>query len=299
MDLDARPIVRWPGGKSEHHTKHGDKLPSAIGATGYREPFFGGGALFFRRYRAIRPAVLSDVNPHLVALYRTIRDNPGALIKALSMYAYTEDQYYAIRDRFNDAPCAPIVLRAAWFLYLNKCGANGLCRYNQAGEFNVPFGRTADGEAPLICDVDNILATSAALQRTDFRCGDFMVGLEDIREDEVIILDPPYFDVATPVDTPKVKSFTAYTAQGFSYEDQVRLADKLVELDAAGADFALTNADTPEARLLYARWDIATVQIQRSVSFMGKVGPGEVREKTREKAAEIIVRNRPSSRLAC
>ncbi len=297
--MDPHPVIRWCGGKTEHYNKHGNKLPSAIGATGYREPFFGGGALFFRRFRSIRPAVLSDVNAHLVTVYRTIRDSPAALIAALSTYEYSEDQFYAIRDRFNEAPYATPIQRAAWFLYLNKTCANGLCRYNKSGGFNAPFGRTADGEPPLICDVDNLLATSAALQGTDFRCGDFMGGLEDVREGEVIILDPPYFDVVTPVDTPKVKSFTSYTAQGFSYEDQVRLADKLVNLDRAGADFALMNADTPEARRLYARWDIVAVQIQRSVSFMGKKGKDAVREKAREKAAEIIVRNRPSSCAIC
>ena len=31
--------------------------------------------------------------------------------------------------------------RAALFLYLNRHGYNGLCRYNRKGGFNVPFGR--------------------------------------------------------------------------------------------------------------------------------------------------------------
>ncbi|VEB04134.1 methyl-directed repair DNA adenine methylase [Klebsiella pneumoniae] len=29
--------------------------------------------------------------------------------------------------------------RAVLFLYLNRHGYNGLCRYNLRGEFNVPF----------------------------------------------------------------------------------------------------------------------------------------------------------------
>ncbi len=33
------------------------------------------------------------------------------------------------------------VRRAVLFLYLNRYGYNGLCRYNLRGEFNVPFGR--------------------------------------------------------------------------------------------------------------------------------------------------------------
>ena len=31
--------------------------------------------------------------------------------------------------------------RSALFLYFNRHGYNGLCRYNRSGGFNVPFGR--------------------------------------------------------------------------------------------------------------------------------------------------------------
>ena len=34
------------------------------------------------------------------------------------------------------------IMRAAQFLYLNRYGYNGLCRYSRKTGFNVPFGRS-------------------------------------------------------------------------------------------------------------------------------------------------------------
>ena len=47
--------------------------------------------------------------------------------------------YYEIRERFNRAedPWE----RAVCFMYLNRYGFNGLCRYNRDGLFNVAHGR--------------------------------------------------------------------------------------------------------------------------------------------------------------
>ena len=313
--VEPRPLLRWPGGKAEHARHHLDKLPSRVGATGYREDFLGGGALFFLHYRDIRPAILSDLNHRLINTYAVVRDHVEALIEALGRYAYTAEQYYAIRDSFNEVPTAPAITRAAWMIYLNKTCFNGLYRENSYGGFNAPFGATSNGEPPTICDADNLRACSAALQGVELRCGDFEQTLHDVKPGEVVILDPPYFAASA------TSNFTSYTAKGFTGKkpattqaslfdpavlpeppsDQERLAALLVRLDAIGADWALTNADTPESRAMYAGWDIQTVAIQRSISATTKptkgktvnaVEPGEKAKGTREKAAEIIVRNR-------
>jgi len=55
-----------------------------------------------------------------------------------------EKLFYQHRVRFNE-----LINRGEWktseaaqlFYYLNRTGFNGLCRFNQGGEFNVPFGR--------------------------------------------------------------------------------------------------------------------------------------------------------------
>ncbi len=46
--------------------------------------------------------------------------------------------YYQFREAFNKSQDP--FRRAVLFLYLNRYGYDGLCRYNLRGEFNVPFG---------------------------------------------------------------------------------------------------------------------------------------------------------------
>lgn len=69
-----KPLIKWPGGKSE---ELGRITPLVPDHTRYLEPFLGGGALFFH----LEPAqgVVSDVNPDLISLYRSISERPDGL----------------------------------------------------------------------------------------------------------------------------------------------------------------------------------------------------------------------------
>lgn len=99
---------------------------------------------------------------------------------------------------------------AELFYYLNRTGYNGLCRFNQKGQFNVPFGRYRK-----INYVRDYRSYRAAFRRWEFGCADFeQLGLD---RTDFIYADPPY-DV----------EFTQYSRDGFSWEDQVRLVKWLV-----------------------------------------------------------------------
>jgi DNA adenine methylase len=56
----------------------------------------------------------------------------------------------------------------------------------------------------------------------------------------------------------------------------------MLELDARGVRFMLTNSDTPFTRALYSRWDIRTMQAARSINS----DPTK-----RGSVSELIVRN--------
>jgi DNA adenine methylase len=60
--------------------------------------------------------------------------------------------------------------QAALFIFLNRTCFNGLYRVNRKNEYNVPMGGY---KKPTICDKENILAVSEALQNVEILCGDF------------------------------------------------------------------------------------------------------------------------------
>ena len=55
----------------------------------YVEPFVGGGAVLFwilQKYSNISQAVINDINPELINVYRIIKDAPQDLISVLRQY---------------------------------------------------------------------------------------------------------------------------------------------------------------------------------------------------------------------
>ena len=77
------------------------------------------------------------------------------------------DRYYASRARFTQV--GDPWERARLRLYLNRHGYNGLCHYNAAGLFNVPFGRYP---RPYFPETD-LAGFIAAAPRTHLAVGDF------------------------------------------------------------------------------------------------------------------------------
>ena len=77
--VQAKPILKWAGGKTQMLSELLPKVPASYGR--YIEPFFGGGALFF----ALRPekAILADSNPELINMYRQVAGHVEAVIDCL------------------------------------------------------------------------------------------------------------------------------------------------------------------------------------------------------------------------
>ena len=64
----------------------------------YVEPFVGGGAVLFwilQKYSNISQAVINDINPDLINVYRVIKDTPQDLISVLRQY---QDSYICQND---------------------------------------------------------------------------------------------------------------------------------------------------------------------------------------------------------
>lgn len=204
-DGAATPPLKWAGGKRwqiPHLLRHWSQESHRR----LVEPFCGGLAVAL----GLRPerALLNDVNPHLINFYMWLKKG---LVVTLPM-SKSEARYYTHRRRFNELLTTghgDTSDAASLFYYLNRTGYNGLCRFNQSGEFNVPFGRYKT-----INYRSDFLEYKAIFAGWDFTNVHFE--RIELEADDFIYADPPY-DV----------EFTHYSQGGFSWDDQVRTAEWL------------------------------------------------------------------------
>src|SRR5690625_2940582 len=131
----SRPFVKWAGGKRRLVPFVADRLP--LPTPRLVEPFAGGAALSLALAEEVQTVWLNDVNADLMNLYSLLQKEPEAFIDAARKLFVPEmnspEAYYRLRERFNQTDCP--LEKGTLFLYLNRHGYNGLCRYNRAGRF--------------------------------------------------------------------------------------------------------------------------------------------------------------------
>jgi DNA adenine methylase len=274
--MDARPFLKWAGGKGQLLPELLARVNSAGAFKRYHEPFLGGGALFFALVRENRlgraRAYLSENNPRLVDTYLGLRDHPDKVIALLQRHREKncEAYYYAVRA---ESP-AGIAEQAARIIYLNKTCYNGLFRENSRGGFNVPFGRYKN---PAICDEANLRACAAALKKAHVEARGFETVLQYAKPGDFVYFDPPYHPVS------KTASFTSYHKGGFGEEEQRQLARVFDELTKKKVKVLLSNSDTPFVIELYRPIGaIEYVKANRAVNS---------RADRRGKVSEVLVSN--------
>ena len=259
-----RPYVKWVGGKRRLLPQLLQLVPPGFDGT-YHEPFVGGGALFY----ALRPsqAHLGDLNLRLARTYRAVRDSVDEVIELLRDMRYEKEFFRAQRRRSIDEETDIQV--AAWFIFLNKAGYNGMYRVNKQNIFNVPFGRYVN---PTICDAGNLRACSAVLQGVEIHHGDFETELKRAEPGDFVYCDPPYVPLSAS------SSFVSYTVDGFGDADQIRLRDLAVELKQRGVHVQLSNSSADRVRELYAEgFALTEVQVPRAINSKAN-GRGKVTE---------------------
>jgi len=246
------PPLKWAGGK-RWQLPHVEALWDAHRGRRLVEPFCGGLAIALGLMPA--EALLNDINPHVINFYRWLK-------RGLRIGIRLENEaglYYEHRARFNQLlsegrassrECAQL------FYYLNRTGYNGLCRFNRRGAFNVPFGRYAriNYTRDFSAFRDAFAAwrfTNTDLERVPFRDEDF------------VYADPPY-DV----------EFRSYAKEGFSWDDQVRTAERLARHPGP---VILVNQATPRIRDLYRGlgYRVALLRAPRRISCTGDRTPAE------------------------
>lgn len=257
MNKKHRAFLKWAGGKFKLVDELAKYLPDGKRLI---EPFVGAGSVFLNtRYKAY---LLCDINQDLINLYNIVKQTPDAYIdaaKALFVPEMNNEQaYYRIREEFNQSQDP--FLRSVYFLYMNRHGFNGLCRYNSKGGFNVPFGAY---KKPYFPETE-IRYFSEKAQCAEFICIGYKEAFTYAEHDDVIYCDPPYAPLSTTA------SFTTYAGPGFSLDDQAILARESRHTTLSrGIPVLISNHDTPLTRELYRGAKLASISVQRSISQKG------------------------------
>jgi DNA adenine methylase len=256
-----KPFLKWAGGKARVLP---ELLPLLPAGKRFIEPFAGSGVVFLN---VDYPAYLvGEINPDLFNLYSLLKQEPEALIKEtrrLFRGANNQSQaYYKLRSEFNAARRGR--RKSALFIYLNRHGFNGMCRYNSKGEFNIPFGAYKSPAFP----EGAMRAFAVKLQElgeaAQMYCGDFDLGLSQAGPGDVVYCDPPYMPLTLAA------SFTSYHDAGFNMGEQRRLAQACERAAQRGATVIISNHDTALAREIYQGADaVHAIQVQRNISADG------------------------------
>lgn len=276
-----RPFVKWAGGKGQLLSEIRKYYPFGSFVQKYIEPFVGGGAVFFdivAKYD-LKEIHIADINKDLINAYRVVRDAPAALISELrkmhmdflSLDESRRKKYYNdVRSRYNSQKFYNGMAEtehAALFIFLNKTCFNGLYRINKNGDFNVPMGRYKN---PLVCDENNIKLVSKKLKGVKITCGDYRDVVDLIDKSTFVYLDPPYRPIS------KTSNFTAYTAETFGDDEQIKLAEFVGIVSERGGRFLLSNSDPQNENSsddfferLYGNYKIRKVDATRMINSNG------------------------------
>ncbi len=249
---NLHPFIKWVGGKSGLIKDIDSKLPMEF-KTGnikkYIEPFVGGGAMLFHVLENydVKSIYIHDTNKELINTYEVVKNNVNELIEKLNVfqeeYMLTDSEervnyFYNKRKEYNrgieNGYEEQKVEQASLFIFLNKTCFNGLYRVNSKGFFNVPTGKYKN---PNICDRENLLNVSEALQKVVIEHSDYKECAKNVTSNSFVYFDPPYRPIS------KTSAFVSYSKDDFNDEHQKELASFYNSLDVKGAYLMLSNSN--------------------------------------------------------
>jgi DNA adenine methylase len=179
--------------------------------------------------------------------------------------AYTSALYTYLRALYNDKELCKQQpeLATALFVFLRNYAYSGMFRYNDNGDFNVPYGGISYNHKSMRYKVDYYKSPKllAHFQKTTIENLDFLDFFRKNQptERDFVFLDPPY-------DT----EFSTYAQNEFTRDDQKRLADYLCE--ECKAKWQMVIKYTPFIYDLYNREGIIIQKFDKKylVSFMNR-----------------------------
>lgn len=253
----TRPFLKWAGNKYRIIDRVKNILPEGNRLV---EPFAGSAAVFlntdYKKY------LVTDTNPDLINLYNILKKDGDIFINKCKRYFTPrfnqEKEYYKIREQFNKT--ADPYKRAILFVYLNRHGYNGLCRYNRKGGYNVPFGSY---KKPYFPEKEMLFFHKKA-KKAKFVISDYKSVIKSVKDGDVIYCDPPYVPLSSSAN------FTTYSAGGFNMDEQQRLAELAEKTSTNGVPVLISNHNTSFTRKAYNKANkLEKFHVQRFISCNG------------------------------
>jgi DNA adenine methylase len=218
----------------------------------YVEPFAGSACVFFELVPD--KALLGDINAELIRTYIEVKYRVEDVIMQLAQWRKSKERYFELRALEPES--LPSAMRAARFIYLNRCCFNGLYRTNRQGRFNVPYGGTRSGQIP---SSDSLRAASKALKKANLLTGDFTRALQEVQPGDFVYMDPPFSITAR-------RMFNEYDATAFDVQRVKQLRVELEKLADSGIKFLVSYADSDEADFLKNGFRSVKVPVRRNIA---------------------------------
>lgn len=184
----------------------------------YLEPFFGSGAVFFRKPKS-HIETINDLDGDVVNLFRCVREDAAELARRVAVTPYARAEYYAA---FEESPTDDPFERARRFLIKTWQG-HGFRTYCRSGWKNDVSGREYDYAVRYWNQLPTwIMEAVGRLKQAQIENMDAVELISRFnRENVLIYADPPYLP-----STRKAKKQYAYE---MTDEDHIRLLGALLQ----------------------------------------------------------------------
>jgi DNA adenine methylase len=228
----------------------------------------------------LKYAIINDANEQLINVYKVVADNDlypefkDTLLDIQNQYNNDDmkkEKYILFRHQYNHWIKGETDLSNVWgaaaFVFLNKCGFNGLYRINQKGEFNVSWGKCESVKLFNEDELDKahiLLNEKVAILSGDYKRTDVMLQVSKVEKLNIIYyLDPPY----KVVNVAPASGSSLYVNDEFDDKEQERLKIFCDEIDHAGGKFLLSNSKYNDYfEELYDGYNIDTVAAKRRIN---------------------------------
>lgn len=254
---------RYPGGKFYALNQLAPYI-LGCGHDEYREPFVGGGSVFFSKPKA-KYNIVNDIDSELITTYRIMQDPVlrDKLVEMLSKEVASKERW---KEVFMFQPQTPLEVAFKYY-YLN--------RTSFSGKLSSPaWGYREKRSLPPSRWHERIIPCGEKLSNTLIENSDFedIIRREPLGKNVLMFIDPPYFK----------PSKNKHYRHGFELEDHIRLAKCLRESEF---NFVLTYEDVNEVRELYS-WAFIN-----GLEFAYRVDDSSTNNGNRRKGTELIITN--------